>query len=755
MLKIYDPSNAANVIPLPIPDDRRFVTHKYNGYDTMTFEIQGNDPLCKYVVEEAKVEDEKNRYVIKGIDEHSDFITVTCEVDVDDWKQKIFYEFRTTNKALQEVLDMIVPAGWSIVDADLFTQRTTVEGNEGEPLMAVTPLTVLDAAATAYSCVFNFNVIDKIITAIDPTAFRPSGQFFTDELNLKNLGFVGSSSGFATRLYAYGKKDENGVPMTFVDINDGKPYVEDHRYSDKVISIGWSDERYTHPESLLRDAKAKLELVSYPSRSYSCDAKNLDEDVWLYKVVTLIDRRRMTRVNHQIVEYTEYPKHSLDTITLSKTMPNITSFLDQIQSDLSSKIDDVEINAMSQIDSAVQNATDRITGNKGGSFIWIFDGEGKPIELVNLGDTTDISSAKSVWRWNASGLGHSNDGYNGAYALALLADGSVNASAITSGVLNADIIKAGILQSNDGKSFVLDLVNNTLSAEFTKLTISGKTVEQLATGEIDKLTQADWVNKITNNGVSKGIYLIDGELLVNASFIKTGELLADLIKTGTLKSKDGSVAISLDTGKFEVTTGFGTKGTLSFTIDPEETLWEVKMTTANGDVISGLFFDAESGQFLFKGSGKFTGEINVNDNFIVRENGDVEARGNTVIYGGRYFAMSEDGSGSYTEMDKEGFVIYDNEGKQLIKVGFPQYSNDYPYILLNAGDTETEESGLFKRFSDGVWLGNSVPASATGQFYPQEGYNGIFVSFTDNIAYVVTGTSMSSLYAGEAVARFG
>ena len=85
MLKVYNPSNPADVIPLPIDDDKRYVTHKYNGYDELNFEIESNSSLYRYIIEEAKIEDEKNRYIIKSIDEHSDFVTVRCDIDLDDW----------------------------------------------------------------------------------------------------------------------------------------------------------------------------------------------------------------------------------------------------------------------------------------------------------------------------------------------------------------------------------------------------------------------------------------------------------------------------------------------------------------------------------------------------------------------------------------------------------------------------------------------------------------------------------------------
>lgn len=452
MLKVYNPNNPADVIPLPIDDDKRYVTHKYNGYDTLSFEIESNNPLYRYIVEEAKIEDDKNRYVIKNIDEHSNFVTIRCDIDLDDWKTEIIYEYRRTRYYLTQVIDEILPAGWSVEWRCTSTKRTTIEGITGEPMKAVTPLDILWKASEVWSVVFNFEVLSKTLIIIDPSTYTSSGVFFTDEINIKSIGFVGSSDRYATRLYAFGAKDEEGNPMTFADINYGKPYVENYTYSNKIICVGWSDERYSVKENLLEAAKQKLEQICMPSRSYDCEACDLKDDIWMYKVVTLVDRVRRTRVDHQIVEWKEYPNNQMDTITISKTAPNIESFISNVKNDLEANAKDNNETMQKLLNEAVENATGKITGSNGGNFLWIFDANGNLTELVNLTDSMDINTAKSVWRWNKAGLGHSNDGYNGAMTLALLADGSINANVITSGNLTANIIKAGVLSDVAGNT---------------------------------------------------------------------------------------------------------------------------------------------------------------------------------------------------------------------------------------------------------------------------------------------------------------
>lgn len=52
----------------------------------------------------------------------------------------------------------------------------------------------------------------------------------------------------------------------------------------------------------------------------------------------------------------------------------------------------------------------------------------------------------------------------------------------------------------------------------------------------NKLNQAEIFNRLTNNGQLQGIYRgADGEIYINATYIKSGELNAELIKSGTMK----------------------------------------------------------------------------------------------------------------------------------------------------------------------------------------------------------------------------
>lgn len=132
-----------------------------------------------------------------------------------------------------------------------------------------------------------------------------------------------------------------------------------------------------------------------------------------------------------------------------------------VQTDYQTAIQTATATIQDDIDDAIENATDLIRGGTGGYIITTANANGQPIELL-ITDNLDINQAQDVWRWNQGGLAHSSTGYNGPFNdVAILQDGSINASLITTGQLTANLIKAGILTGTSGGSY-FDLDNDEL-----------------------------------------------------------------------------------------------------------------------------------------------------------------------------------------------------------------------------------------------------------------------------------------------------
>ena len=204
-----------------------------------------------------------------------------------------------------------------------------------------------------------------------------------------------------------------------------------------------------------------------------------------------------------------------------------------------------EISRPSYLQQSVERATKLITGSRGGRVVTVLDGEGKPQEICILTDSQDIETATSLWRWNEGGLGHSKNGYEGDYQLALTKDGQIVATAITTGTMNASLIRAGLLTDTKGKNYWnLETGDFSLSAAST---VGGSTVQSIADSSASaaasaaeasansytdgavssynsSLNQQVIFNKLTNNGQTQGIYLQNGLLYINGTYIKAGDI---------------------------------------------------------------------------------------------------------------------------------------------------------------------------------------------------------------------------------------
>lgn len=317
-------------------DNTFFRTRSYGGMMFLQFDISPEHRLYQYIAEETELEYDGQKYVVKGINERKTITTINAELDLSGLESKGYTEFTRKTESFYNISkDILDGTGWTIVDAELVSKRTTLE------LKDVTTREILEQCtnSTVYNTCYRFDTVNKIIYCIKPhNNTEPTGTYFTDELNLSELTFKGSSSGLITKLYAFGK---DGLDIS--SVNNGKRYVENHTYTDKVIVDIWRDERYTDAQSLYDDAVVKLDTLAVPERSYTCkviDLAKVNPEKYgvslsydLYDVVTLIDRKRKTRINHRIVEVKEFPANpALNTVILSTVAAKVSGKITTLES---------------------------------------------------------------------------------------------------------------------------------------------------------------------------------------------------------------------------------------------------------------------------------------------------------------------------------------------------------------------------------------------------------------------------------------
>lgn len=211
-----------------------------------------------------------------------------------------------------------------------------------------------------------------------------------------------------------------------------------------------------------------------------------------------------------------------DSVTIGEVRASISDTI--VSQD--DEMDEIANETKSQLRREVDKATEWIVNGRG-YMVAVKDETGNWMEICSL-DTPNIDTAVNVWRWNNGGFGHSSHGYGGPYDVAITQDGHIVADFITTGTLTASLIKAGVLKSNDGETFFLDLEAGILKMKATEFSIGGKTVEEISKNEaeaaVDAQTQESIFNKLTNNGKTQGIYMSNGLVYINASYIKAGIL---------------------------------------------------------------------------------------------------------------------------------------------------------------------------------------------------------------------------------------
>lgn len=178
-------------------------------------------------------------------------------------------------------------------------------------------------------------------------------------------------------------------------------------------------------------------------------------------------------------------------------------------------------------------------------------------------------------------------------------------------------------------------------------------------------------------------------------------------------------------------------------------------------LIDRIYFDPTTGNYNFTGDVNVTGgSINIGDNFVVDRNGNVLLSGDatiagaTNIYSGRFFAGDPTAASGFSQMTPNGFEVHSSKSRKVL-LGYTGDDVDFPFLLLGEGDGTPNSVGLFKKFSNGLWVGNSAPKDAEGRFEAKADYNGIFFDFDENVAYVVINKSMKALFTGDTVAKFG
>ena len=311
------------------------------GDKTLTFTYSKFSKFYEDIKEEAYIRTKTDEFVIKAKEVQDDGSTFTCTLNVEDLEGHIIDRFESKEQTIKSALNLaLVNTGWTVGNCDIKKKRTILMSNSSS-------WEIIQEIKKTYRIEIQFDTLNKKINVYEHIG-SDKGTYFINSLNLTALSIQSNSYDFATRIIPVGKDG-----LTIESINNGKNYVENYQYSNKVKTIYWKDERYTIAENLKEDAEAKLNEISKPYRAYSASIINLAEindkyknilDYKLGDTITLISKDNKIREKQRIVKIKEYPNdHSKDTVELAnailrfediqKTFKDTTDTVDNITSD--------------------------------------------------------------------------------------------------------------------------------------------------------------------------------------------------------------------------------------------------------------------------------------------------------------------------------------------------------------------------------------------------------------------------------------
>lgn len=297
--------------------------------------------------------------------------------------------------------------------------------------------------------------------------------------------------------YARYKKDETSEEEILVKLSEGiiKTPNADRYARLKCEPVNFSDkfkDGVVITEDMLRKVATAYAQsgIDEPSISIKASFQDMNKikgnenlatfnSIDLCDIVTVIIEKLDIDVKAKVVSYTyNVLKERAEKVEIGETRTNLTK---QITAESKEQADRIIKTATfsekleASLKQRIADATAAITGNSGG-YVVLYPSE-NPQEIFVM-DTPDTKTAKNVWRWNKAGLGHSSNGVNGPFNVAIQQDGTIIADFIGAGELDGMLIKAGTVKAE------------SLSVEY-KQSVTTKAQELANTAEDNANTATD------------------------------------------------------------------------------------------------------------------------------------------------------------------------------------------------------------------------------------------------------------------------
>lgn len=283
---------------------------------SFTYLIKENDIRNEYYIQT-----ETDEFVVKGVKrKDEDTQEITAVMNVEDLDGMPVPVFNTNGQSFRAVADVAVEGtGWTADVPDYMAEKV-----RALRIADTDVYQLCKKIAIAFFCEVWFDTLNKVVHYTEEIG-EDKGVYFMRSLNLVSLDVSMDTTDYYTQIHPVGK---DGI--TIESVNDGKAYLQNFQYSNKVRTYYWVDENYTDPTALKEDAEKKLKDLSAPCSSYSASIIDLasqkpEYSILSYKIgdkVTLIDDITGQPLKRRIKKMTEYPQNpENNTCELSNAVP--------------------------------------------------------------------------------------------------------------------------------------------------------------------------------------------------------------------------------------------------------------------------------------------------------------------------------------------------------------------------------------------------------------------------------------------------
>lgn len=307
------------------------VTGEINGEDTLSFKIPYRDSKRSYIDSEKKIQIVDDIYKVRTVTDTKDtegnaITEVYAEAEFYDLTFSVRKEERSFEAETAEMPMAYALAGteWAVGTVNVRTKRTWTSSEKNA-------LSILRNVADLHGGDLVFDCANRLVHLLTVNG-KDSGALFAYRKNMKSIQRVVDTRSLVTRLYAFGADG-----LTFADINNGKPYVEDYTYTNEVRISTLDCSSFTNPYQMKEYAEMRLAQYAKPTISYVLNAMDLsvltgyEHEAWaLGDYVRVEDKELGISVTTRIVRREYNLQEPWNTVLeLSTTLKNLGSSASQ------------------------------------------------------------------------------------------------------------------------------------------------------------------------------------------------------------------------------------------------------------------------------------------------------------------------------------------------------------------------------------------------------------------------------------------